>query len=493
MHLDGSHIDLDAFCDAARTPRALTVADTVQARIRDTHARVATLADGAPAYGLNTGLGANLNHRLDAAERKTYQRQLLRERAVACGEPLAENLCRGVLLSRVITATSGHSGISPALFDFLCEVYRQGLAPVTPEYGSIGAGDLTQSATAGLALCGEGELWLDNTRHDAAALLSAQGLTAPSLQARDGMVLASHSGVTVSLTAHALNGARTALDMLQHAALLAYLGFDANRTIFAEATNALRHAPGQAETAAWFRRALDGASHHPRQVQEALSFRTVAPVLGAARDALDRATAIWTDELNACADNPVLLDDGQMYSTPNFHNGALALALQTLRIALTDAATGSVQRMQRMMEPERSGLPRYLADDTQAGAGLVPTQKTALALLAEVRQHGSAIEHTALAVSDGVEDVAPLTATAARQLQRQLHPLRLLAGLESRVACRAITLRKPETLGALGAALFRSLPAPQAAFARDIQAATDGLDRFCTHTRQGDRVATTSD
>lgn len=50
-----------------------------------------------------------------------------------------------------------------------------------------------------------------------------------------------------------------------------------------------------------------------------------------------------------------------MLSTANFLTPALALALENLSLSLVEVAHASVQRMQKMMNPDFSDLPRYLA------------------------------------------------------------------------------------------------------------------------------------
>ncbi len=94
-----------------------------------------------PVYGLNTGLGGNLAHRLDISEITDFQIKLIKGRAVATGKTFDENICRGLLLSRIVTASKGGSGISIGTFNYLVEFWNNGLSSSIPEIGSIGAGD----------------------------------------------------------------------------------------------------------------------------------------------------------------------------------------------------------------------------------------------------------------------------------------------------------------------------------------------------------------
>ncbi|MEM7214336.1 MAG: aromatic amino acid ammonia-lyase [Pseudomonadota bacterium] len=446
--LDCDPISLDAFLQACTAPDKLEIADQTNQKILTARQTVEELVFGdKPVYGLNTGLGGNLDYRLKPEEIPQFQMQMLRGRAVACGDPLPEISSRGALLARILSAASGYSGISMEMFQHLCRVYEMGFAPVIPEYGSIGAGDLVQNAHMALALMGEGELWQNGARMDARTALDAAGIFAPEIRPKDAMVLINHSGLTVARSAIALGEVVTALRMLKCAAVLSFEGYGANREVLAEEVNSLRPSPSQYVCAEWFRKMLDGAENNPRRIQEALSFRTVASVIGVTESALNNAIDIWQGEANGSSDSPVILEGSRMASTANFHSPGLALALEQVSLAMVGVANGSVQRMQKLMNPDLSGLPKYLSPVGEGSAGMVPSQKTAVSLLAEIRHCALPVMFDVQPVSDTVEDMAPMTSQTAEKLNRQTGPLKLLAGLEALVACQALDLRKPEVCG----------------------------------------------
>ena len=330
IRLGNGGIDSAAFHAAMSSPAVLDITPAVRERLERDRAVVMRAAEGAaPVYGLNTGLGANLGHRLVPDEIAAFQRQLIEGRAVAVGPLLAEPVGRGVLLARLLSAAGGGSGISLEMFDYLVAVYASGLSPAVPEFGSIGASDLTHNATLMLALLGDGQIWHAGRLVDARVGLAAVGLTPPALQPKDAMALINHGGLSVALAAIALSGAEEALAMSRAAILLSYAGYEANTDILAPEINALRPAPGQQEMAAWLAARLQGGAASPRRVQEALSFRVVAPVMGAACAALDHAQSVWRGEANGLSDSPAVLGDDAMRSTANFHAPALALALES--------------------------------------------------------------------------------------------------------------------------------------------------------------------
>jgi histidine ammonia-lyase len=130
-------------------------------------------------------------------------------------------------------------------------------------------------------------------------------------------------------------------------------GFRANLSLaFVPHAQDARPAPGQAEAAARLLGHSIGGLAVPgaaRRVQDPLSFRCVAQVHGAAHDALARAVQHVEIELNAAADSP-LIDAGKarLISTGNFYIPGLALAHETLGLAIAQVATLLVERCIKM-------------------------------------------------------------------------------------------------------------------------------------------------
>ena len=225
-----------------------------------------------PVYGLNTGLGGNLAHRLDISEITDFQIKQIKGRAVATGKTLDENVCRGLLLSRIVSASKGGSGISIGTFNYLVEFWNSGLSSSIPEIGSIGAGDLTQNAHLALGLIGMGELWLNG---EIISLSKQRNKSLPKplkLEPKDALVLINHKGVSLSLTAFALAEARR-LYVSQEVVVAASLeGYQANTSIFSSDINKGREESGQSKVAADIRLRLKGAKIQRRKIQDALSF-----------------------------------------------------------------------------------------------------------------------------------------------------------------------------------------------------------------------------
>lgn len=451
-------ISLPQFLEYSKQPVSLQVDPALLDKLKKIRGIVEAHAAGEkPVYGLNTGLGANLAYRLQSEEIEAFQQQLLRGRCAGTGPALPETLCRGALLARIIGVSRGHSGISLELFHKLIEIYQAGLAPVICSIGSIGAGDLLLNAQLGLALTGEGEFWVDGEKTEALLALSQAGIKPAVLQAKDAMVLANSSVITSAQTAVTLGECDKLLLLAQAVAAMAAEAYGVNTSIFSAELQALRPAAGQAHSAAFFRKALAGSSSAGTQIQDALSFRVMATLLGTAQTALTHAISEWSIEANAAADSPVVLHDGSMHSTANFHTPAIAHSLDSLSIALHGMINASAQRSIKLMTPHLSGLEKYLSPVGGASAGFVPMQKTIAALLAESRFYAQPAGLGALVVSDMVEDVAPQSLLCAQMLEKQLVAIRSLIGIEALTAAQALDLRKPKALGAISQILHPAI------------------------------------
>lgn len=452
--------DLAEFLAASEAPLPVRfdLPDDLPRRLDEARTAIAdALAADLPVYGLNTGLGARLDERIAGDAVAAFQHQILVGRAAGVGPALAPALSRSALLARIMSAARGRSGISLALLRHLCHVFEAGLSPVVPEIGSIGSSDLVSNAHMGLALTGHGRLWHEGESVDAGEALTSCGLAVPPLEPKDAMVLVSHSSFTAARAAHALRQGMTSAAASRSAIVLSCEAYRANRSIFDDTINHLRRAPGQREAARWFREALADSTSIPRRMQDALSFRVVATVTGALEHALGHAVDVLEGELAGIPDSPVVSGPGEMLSTPNFHTPALSLALENLSLAVAMAASGSVQRMLRMMDPEFSGLPLFLSPRGGASAGMVALQKTAAALLGQIRHDSRPVDSDPIAVSLDVEDQSCMTPHAAAKLARQLESFRLLIGMEGLVATQALDLGSPRLAGAHASALYRAI------------------------------------
>lgn len=446
----------------------MRVAVTPEVRARMQQARDILddhLARDIPVYGLNTGLGGNIAHRIAADDAAALQRDLVLGRVAGVGAELPVEMCRAILFCRLAGLAQAGAGVSLPVFDLLAEMLARDVVPVIPSRGSTGASDLVQTMSIAAAAIGEGRAYLAGNIVPAAAALHAVGLSPASLSPKDGLSIGSASSVACAAAALSVAALDDLLRVHIATAALACQGFGANPHLFDHRAVAARPAGMQVEAAARFRQALAGsdfADRVPAKVQDAVSFRALPQVTGTVMAALDAARREVEIELNAAADNPLVLhDDGTVRSAANFLTPSLALAFDMLAIAVTQLATSSVQRSIKLMTGRLSGLPNYLSPVGGASAGFVPLQKSLAALHAEIRLKATPASLDGIVVSDMVEDIGTNAVLAIAKFDEQLALMRWLVSIEAMLAAQAVDLRREIepglVLGGASAAIYETV------------------------------------
>jgi histidine ammonia-lyase len=180
------------------------------------------------------------------------------------------------------------------------------------------------------------------------------------------------------------------------------------------------------------------------RVQDAYALRCMPQVHGPVRDALRFAESVIARELNAATDNPLVVDGAELLSGGNFHGQAVAMALDVMAIALTNLATISERRIDRLLHPDLNfGLPPFLARDAGVNSGFMMAQVSAAALASEckVLSHPASVD--TIPTGGGKEDVVPMAMGAAWKLRRVVQNVRYVVAIELLCAAQGVELRTP--------------------------------------------------
>lgn len=440
-----------------------------------------------PIYGVSTGFGALASTRISPADRERVQAALVRSHAAGTGPEVEREVVRAMMLLRLHTMLTGHTGIRATTAQAYAAALNAGITPVVREYGSLGcSGDLAPLATCALAITGEGAVRDGaGVLLPAAEALAAAGLTPVVLAAKEGLALINGTDGMLGMLVLALHDlaelARVA-DVSAAMSVEALLGTD---RVFAEDLQRLRPHAGQAASAANLRALLAGsaivASHRGPDcsvVQDAYSLRCAPQVAGAFRDTVTYAGTVAGIELASAIDNPSVLADDRVESNGNFHGAPVGYVLDFLAIAAADLASISERRTDRMLDPARShGLPAFLAADPGVDSGLMIAQYTQAALVSELKRLAVPASVDSIPSSAMQEDHVSMGWSAARKLRRSIDGLRRVLAIEVLTAARALDLRAPLTpspaTAAVTAALRRTVPGfrPDRWLTPDIEAA----------------------
>lgn len=448
--VDGGPLTPQQVVDVAYRRTDARAVDDLAERLRPARELVDRMVEsGDVVYGVTTGFGALANTHIGRDEGETLQYNLLRSHASGVGDPLPDELVRAMLLLRARTLTQGYSGVSPAIVEKLLEMLDRDILPVVPSQGSVGAsGDLAPFAHLALPIIGEGWVKLG----DKVVPTSESGLEPVKLQTKEGLSLLNGTEGMSAMGAIALERSRRLVLAADAATALTVEALLASERPFQVAIHALRPHPGQAVSAKRIADLLDGspivASHaddFDHAVQDAYSLRCAPQVHGAVTDTLDHMEMVLRREMGSVVDNPIVFpESGEVISSGNFHGQPLAFVLDFAAIAVSELASISERRTDRLLDPARSrGLPAFLAPNPGLNTGYMISQYVQAALVAEnkILAHPASIE--SIPTSGSQEDHVSMGWGAGKKLFDVLDNVRRVIAIEILCGVQGLEYRKP--------------------------------------------------
>ncbi|MER5999902.1 histidine ammonia-lyase [Nonomuraea angiospora] len=469
-------LTFDDVIRVARHGAPVQLTDDALAAISAARQRVDELAESpTPAYGISTGFGALATRHIDPALRAQLQRSLVRSHAAGSGPEVETEVVRALMLLRLHTLATGHTGIRPTTAKTLAALISAGITPVVHEYGSLGcSGDLAPLAHVALTLMGEGVVRDGSgTLQPAGEALKQAHIDPVELAAKEGLALINGTdgmlGMLI-LAIHDLTALVRTADVSAAMSVEALLGTD---RVFMPELQALRPHPGQALSAANMTKVLREsgimASHRDPEsctrVQDAYSLRCAPQVAGAARDTIAHAATVAGWELASAVDNPAVLADGRVESNGNFHGAPIGYVLDFLAVVAADLASMSERRTDRFLDVARNhGLPAFLAHDPGVDSGHMIAQYTQAAIVSEMKRLAVPASVDSIPSSAMQEDHVSMGWSAARKLRRSVDGLTRVLAVEVLTAARALDLRAPlepaPATAAVVKALRETVPAP---------------------------------
>ncbi len=401
-------------------------------------------AGGELVYGLSTGVGMRKRARVEPADAERFNRMLILNHRVGQGPDAPDDVVRAATLRLANGFAKGTSGVRPELAELVVAALNDGPVPRVRLLGSVGQSDLPQNADLAHALVGEQRL-------------------AP----KEGLALLNHNAFSTGLAALAVADCERLVDTVDVSGSLAYEGFAANVSVLHPAVGESRPYPGLRASLGRLRALLDGSylweEGSPRNLQDPLTFRCLAQVQGAARDALAFGRGQLGIELNASQENPlVVAAEGRIVSVGNFDVLPLAAALDLLRIALAPVVTSACERAVKLLQPALTGLPeglgarRGLADDALSEFA-VPAQ--GLAAEARLLAQPVSYELASTTQAEGIEDRTTMAPLGARRLAEMVSLGERVVAIELVLAAQAVDVRGAAPLGAGTRAAYNAVRA----------------------------------
>ncbi len=496
--LTGENLVVEDVWAVAVEGASVTLSEAAREKMGAARALVERAAHGTSehTYGINTGFGRFVSRAIPEELTEELQLRLLRSHACGVGDPYPPEIVRAAMLLRANALAKGNSGARVTTVELLIELLNRGVLPHVPSRGSVGAsGDLAPLAHLALPLIGEGEAWAEGERLPGDEALARAGLEPIRLQVKEGLSLVNGTQFMAAFGALGLARARRLAKVADLACALSLEALQGSRSSFIPEIHALRPLRGQSASAANILRALEGSAINEAhrwcdKVQDAYSLRCAPQVHGASRDLLDYVDYTVSVELNSATDNPlVLVEEELLVSNGNFHGQPLAFALDALAMAVSELASISERRVERLVNPNLSGgLPAFLTSDGGLNSGFMIPQYVAASLVSEnkVLCHPASVD--SIPTSAGQEDHVSMGNAAGLKAWQVLANAERALAIELLAGAQAVEFLAPLEPGA-GAEATRRLVRSYSPRLKDDRSLTPEIEAVAATIRDGSLVA----
>lgn len=400
-------------------------------------------------YGVTTGFGAFKNTAISQDEVSKLQENLILSHAVGVGEPFSEEVVRGIMFLMANYLSKGHSGVRPLVIETLIAMLNKGIYPYVPQQGSVGSsGDLAPSAHVILVLIGKGEVLYKGERIAGGEAMKKAGIKTVSLEAKEGLALINNTSAMTANAVLAVSEAKKLLNIADTTASLSAEAFRVTTKAYDPRVHVLKAHKGQILVAKRMKSLLSGSKMVDNsRVQDPYSFRCIPQIHGGVREAVTYVESVVTTEINSVTDNPLIFLEKEgrfdVISGGNFHGEPVAIAMDTLGLAMAEIGNVADRRIASLVDPATSnGLPAFLAEKGGLNSGMMILQYSTAALASEnkVLAHPASVD--SIPTSANVEDLVSMGTIAARKARQILGNVRNILAIETLIACQGIDFRK---------------------------------------------------
>jgi histidine ammonia-lyase len=412
------------------------------------------IKDNEVIYGVTTGFGEFKDVKIPQKDLEKLQRNLIISHSAGVGEPLPKNIVRLMLLLRINSLAKGFSGVRLELVEYLVKIFNLGIVAFVPSQGSVGSsGDLAPLAHLASVIIGEGYAYYKNELLPSKQILSLCGLKPFKLSAKEGLALINGTQMMTAFAVEILNRAKRLSKLADISGALSHEALKGSDNAFKDELQKVRPHKGQINTAVNLRKLLKNSeirkSHVDcAKVQDAYSLRCMPQVHGAIKDTIEYVNSIIEIEINSATDNPLIFPEtNEHIEGGNFHGEPVALAMDFLKIALSELGNISERRTARLVDGNLSGLPRFLTSKGGLNSGLMIAQYTAAALVSEnkILSHPASVD--SIPTSANQEDHNSLGSIASRKCFEVLNNTEKIIAIEFLSASQGIDFLKPLKCG----------------------------------------------
>ncbi len=453
--LDGQNLTIEDIVKVARDGYQVEISKQALESVRASRDLVERyLQEEKVMYGITTGFGKFSDVVICPSKVIELQHNLIVSHACAIGEPLSKEVVRAMMILRANSLIRGNSGIRESIVKLLVEMLNEELHPVIPSQGSLGAsGDLAPLSHMVLPMLGLGKAEYKGKIYQDSESLAQINRKPIKLAAKEGLALINGTQAMTAIAALLIYDSKYLIDTAIKANALTMEALQGITLAFDDKVHQARNQSGQIEVARLLREQLVGSElvgdQGQYRVQDAYSLRCSPQVLGASLDAINYVYDIVNKEINATTDNPLIfVNEDEVISAGNFHGQPIALAMDFLKIALSEIANISERRIERMVNPQlNNDLPAFLTEGGGLNSGFMIVQYSAASLVSEnkVLAHPASVD--SIPSSANQEDHVSMGTTAARQALSIYKNVVYVIAIELMVAAQAVEYLEPDRLG----------------------------------------------
>ncbi len=449
--LDGNSLTLEDVAIVASCPLInIRLSPEAERKVEKCRAYVERIiAEKRIVYGLTTGFGKFANINISKKDVDKLQENLIVSHAISVGQPYDITQTRAIMLLRANVLAKGYSGIRASTLKNLIQMINKGVHPIIPRQGSVGAsGDLSPLSHLALVLIGKGRAEYQGIIMEGKTAMHKAGLKPLTLSAKEGLALNNGTQVMTGIGTLLLLQSE---HLARAADVIAALTIDAMKgtpSAFDPLLHRTRPHSGQITSASNIFKLLKYSklreSHrHCLYVQDPYSLRCTPQVHGAVRDALDYVRRILEVEINSATDNPLIFpDQDKVISGGNFHGEPVAMAMDTLGMAMSELASVSERRTEQLLNPSLNrDLPPFLAARPGLDSGFMIAQLTAAALVSEnkVLAHPACVD--SIPTSANQEDHVSMGSISANKAIQIITNVSNVLAIELMIAIQALDCR----------------------------------------------------
>lgn len=450
VKIDGYSLTIEDVVAVARYGAKVEIDEKCLPKVKEAREFVENaIANKQPIYGINTGFGLFSEVAISDEELEELQKKLIYSDVCGIGRPFDTEIVRVMLLLRANAVCKGYSGVVIPTIQVMVDMLNKGVHPIVPEKGSVGSsGDLCPLAHMVLVMMGEGEAEYEGVRMSGAEAMEKAGITPIVLKAKEGLALING---TQAMMGNAVLAVWDAMVIEKAADITGALSLEALTGIvnaFDHRLHEARPHQGQINAAANILKLVEGSqlttTQGEKRMQDAYSLRCIPQVHGASRPAIEYVKSVIEIEINSATDNPLILlgEDGNVYSGGNFHGQPVAIAMDTLAIAVAEYANISERRIERLVNPSLSnGLPAFLVANGGLNCGFMIPQYAAAALVSEnkILAHPASVD--SIPTSANQEDHVSMGTIAARKARQIVQHVQAVLGIELMAAAQGVDFR----------------------------------------------------